>query len=288
MATGMENLDPESRTILERAMSMESAATAMGLDPVRRREQQQLAEDMERKNSEARRRRAAAIMGEQKVPDAAPKQAPVKRRKGFAQQPSTVRQEMPVITPVQPLPPDPAETQEQGVDNTAMRNVFAKLSGKPISRPATLAPVAEPVVEDPANEAVEEAPAPAETPEVHVVHEQELVVALPQPVAQLDDAVVVQIPATALDERDAQVEAAVGAKHLQANLIDAAVVEDVLVVHAVDNRNPELSVDHEHGVDHDVGAERNLVPRARGVLVAAVRLVLEAEYHLADEAVLHE
>ena len=64
MATGMENLDPESRTILERAMSMESAATAMGLDPVRRREQQQLAEDMERKNSEARRRRAAAIMGE--------------------------------------------------------------------------------------------------------------------------------------------------------------------------------------------------------------------------------
>lgn len=175
MATGMENLDPESRTILERAMSMESAAMAMGLDPVRRREQQQLAEDMERKNSEARRRRAAAIMGEQKVPDAAPKQAPVKRRKGFAQQPSTVRQEMPVITPVQPLPPDPAETQEQGVDNTAMRNVFAKLSGKPISRPATLAPVAEPVVGEPANEAVEEAPAPAETPEVHVVHEQELV-----------------------------------------------------------------------------------------------------------------
>ena len=63
MATGMENLDPESRKILEQAMSMDSTNRAMGMNDVRAAEQRKLAEDMERKNAEARRRRGAAIAG---------------------------------------------------------------------------------------------------------------------------------------------------------------------------------------------------------------------------------
>ena len=178
MAVGIENLDPESRAILERAMSMESTATAMGLDPVRRSEQKQLADDMERKNAEARRRRAAAIMGEAKVPETSPKQGPVKRKRGFAQQPSTISREMPAITPVQPLPPDPVESMERGVDNTAMRNMFAKLSGKQIEHPVQPEPDelhGVPTVDEPVKEVAVEPNEQSETPEVHIVHEQGLV-----------------------------------------------------------------------------------------------------------------
>lgn len=172
----MENLKPEDREILERAMSMNATANAMGLDPVRQREQQQLAADMERKNAEARRRRGAAIMGEPPITaNAGNKQTPFRKRRGFAKQPTDVPQQETQIMPVAALPPEQPAAVKGGVDNGAMRNAFAKLSG---NAPDETVPelIPEPVSEPVNNESVPPVSnKPEETTTVHVVHEQELV-----------------------------------------------------------------------------------------------------------------
>ena len=53
-------------------------------------------------------------------------------------------------------------------------------------------------------------------------------------------------------------------------MVDAAVVEDVFVVHAVDDGNPHFAVNHEIRVDEDVAGKRNLVPAAGIHAVASV------------------
>jgi len=134
MQQNLENLDPESRAILERAMSSNSGAMAMGLDPVRQREQQQLAEDMERKNAEARRRRGAAIMGENpgSVPVAS-RQAPIKRRrKGMVEQRTPISEpdngQPSGILPAAQMPNEHVD-MGSGVDAGLLRKAFAKVSG---------------------------------------------------------------------------------------------------------------------------------------------------------------
>lgn len=163
MGTGIENLDPESRKILEQAMSMDSANRAMGMNDIRAAEQRKLAEDMERKNAEARRRRGAAITGEEPVVQPFKRQTPIKRRKGM------VKQEVPInitqperIAPAIQLPPEQT-TAETAIDSGTMHQAFAKLSG---------------AGQTPANsefhmtetETINEAPVqhPAEEPHVHV------------------------------------------------------------------------------------------------------------------------
>ena len=124
MPTNLDNLDPESRKIIEQAMSMQSNSMVMGLDPVRRKEQEQLAADMEKKNAEARRKRGARIAGEDRVPES-PKQAPIKRgatKGGMVEQKTTI---MPAAT----LPPEPvAEPKQVEAENAAMKNAFARIN----------------------------------------------------------------------------------------------------------------------------------------------------------------
>lgn len=152
-------------------MSMESAASAMGLNPIRQREQQQLAEDMEKKNAEARRRRAAAIMGEETSTEKAPKQTPIRKKRGFAQQPNPMQKEVPTIMPAPALPAETTVEPEQGIDSKAMRNAFAKLSGKSEGE-FSKEPVVEP--EQVSENAVHDAAA-EEKPAQVSVHEQELI-----------------------------------------------------------------------------------------------------------------
>lgn len=128
MPTNLDNLDPDSRKIIEQAMSMGNSARSMGLEATRQAEQQQLAEDMERKNAEARRRRGAMIAGEDPVIAQAKKQAPVRKRRpgAMAQQPSMV---MDNIRPVPQMPPEPSE-QREPVEND-LKKAFSKIRNVP-------------------------------------------------------------------------------------------------------------------------------------------------------------
>ena len=127
MSVNLENLDPESRKILERAMSMESSTHAMGIDQVRAAEQRQLAEDMERKNAEARRRRGAAISGESAEQISQFKQMPIRgRKKAYASAKKDIGTQEKIL-PTQQLPDETGVVG--GIDSNAMRNAFAKISG---------------------------------------------------------------------------------------------------------------------------------------------------------------
>ena len=105
---------------------------------------------------------------------------------------------------------------------------------------------------------------------VVVLHEKKLIVFLEHSVVELPDGVVAQPPSAAFDERQAKAETLVGGGVGHAGLVDAAVVEDVFVVHAVDDGNPRFAVNHEIRVDEDVAGKRNLVPAARIHTVASV------------------
>lgn len=173
MAAGFDNLDPDSRKVLEQAMSMDSSMRAMGMREVQAAEQRQLAEDMERKNAEARRRRGAAILGEDPITQAVQPQTPIKRRKkGMISQATVMPLSQPdPIVPAVQMPPEqaPAET---GVDADAMRQTFSKISAR--NKPKVEEPaVVPPVVEDSPEQQVE-APAQETKPVVHVVPRQDL------------------------------------------------------------------------------------------------------------------
>lgn len=130
MPANLDNLDPESRAILEQAMSMQSNNLVMGMDPTRQKEQAQLAADMERKNDEARRRRGAAIAGEDMQPTA-PKQTPIKRRrKGMVEQDS-------IIKPVAELPPEPDEPSPEQL-GALMKNAFHAVNNEPAVPPPAM------------------------------------------------------------------------------------------------------------------------------------------------------
>lgn len=174
MPEGLENLDPDSRKILEQAMSMDSSMRAMGMREIQASEQRQLAEDMERKNAEARRRRGAAILGEDPVMATIKRQTPIKRRRGMVTQENV----MPLSNPEHIAPevqlPTEAAPAESVVDANEMRKTFSKIGNRGKSNAVEKPPV--PPV-PPVQEAQPEPAAPepkAETPIVHAVPTQEL------------------------------------------------------------------------------------------------------------------
>ena len=100
--------------------------------------------------------------------------------------------------------------------------------------------------------------------------------------------VVVEYVAFALYQSERCRDLAVYALHLEAELVDAAVVEDVLVVYAVDDGYPVFAEHHEVGVHHHAPSERHFIPRARLFAVAAVAFMLELETQAPYEAVFDE
>ena len=82
---------------------------------------------------------------------------------------------------------------------------------------------------------------------VVVLQHDELVGVVVDAVAQLDDGVEVEVPALALDQRHVEDPLVVHADGLEACLVNAAIPEDVLVVLAVDDGNPELGMGHQEG-----------------------------------------
>lgn len=174
MAQGLENLDPDSRKVLEQAMSMKSSMRAMGLRDMQEAEQRQLAEDMERKNAEARRRRGAAILGEDPVAQAIQQQTPIKGRKKSMVSQATV---MPLshseqIAPVVQLPPEPAP-EETAVDASEMRKTFSRISSRTNRKVDD--PVVEPPIQSvPVEHMDRELSVPEEKPIVHAVPVQNL------------------------------------------------------------------------------------------------------------------
>ena len=109
---------------------------------------------------------------------------------------------------------------------------------------------------------------------VVVLNEEVLIGALGEPPVELNRGVVVEIPAAALGEDYCAAEAAVDSAHRHSGGEYAAIVEDVLIVLPIDNRDPELAEDHQVGVEEDVAAEADFVPATRLFAVAAVRFVL--------------
>ncbi len=107
-------------------------------------------------------------------------------------------------------------------------------------------------------------------------------------VGEIDGDVGVKIPSFAFDACYSGDEPFVVADELCSDLPESAVVDDVFVVHAVDDRNPYLTVYHEILCHHDVRGEGDAVPRARLNAVATVRFVLNNECHLTDVAVFGE
>ena len=160
MATNLNNLDPESRSIIEQAMSMQSNNLVMGMDPIRQKEQAQLAADMERKNEEARearRRRGATIAGEDMTPTV-PKQTPIKRRrKGLVEQES-------IIKPMPELPPEPQEPSPSQMD-ALMKNAFHPGTVEPVVVP----PIAPPETPVERVQVVSQEPAKESIPEQKVI-----------------------------------------------------------------------------------------------------------------------
>lgn len=120
---------------------------------------------------------------------------------------------------------------------------------------------------------------------VVVLHEDILVVAREDAVAELKGGVVVLFPASALGQDDRRAPARVGRHEGCPHLIDAAVVKDVAVVLPVDYGNPEFAVNGYAGVNHDAAAERHLVPRPRFYPVAPVALMLKHEVDFPDKPV---
>ena len=105
---------------------------------------------------------------------------------------------------------------------------------------------------------------------VVILEEEILVIALENAIVEFDDSIVVEPPALAFDQRHGRAESLIARGERGAYLIDAAIVENILVFHTVDNGYPELAVHRDLRVNHDASAERYTVPRARGGAVAAV------------------
>lgn len=95
---------------------------------------------------------------------------------------------------------------------------------------------------------------------VVVLQEEVLVVAGKYAVVELDNGVVVHLPAPALDKCHSQAEALVERSERCAKLVYATIVEYILVLHAVDDRYPELAVDHDLGVNKYATAKCDTIP----------------------------
>ncbi len=98
------------------------------------------------------------------------------------------------------------------------------------------------------------------TVSVVILHENILILITAQSVGKFENCIVVEIPSASFGEDDAPAPATVVREHCRAYLINTAVLQNVFVVDAVDYRNPELTVNHEVGVDNDIGSKRYTVP----------------------------
>ena len=98
---------------------------------------------------------------------------------------------------------------------------------------------------------------------VIVLQHDELVGIVVDAVAQLHDSVEVKgIPPLAFNQCHVEHPLAVVADGLEAGLVDAAVIKDVLVVLAVNDGNPIFGVRHEIGRDVSLAGNGYLVPAA--------------------------
>ena len=91
---------------------------------------------------------------------------------------------------------------------------------------------------------------------------EEILIALGgESVGTLDDDVIVEnVPARTLDEGDRSGDFAIDRLKLPADLIDAAVAGDILIVYAVDNRNPVFAEYDKLWVDHERTGEAEAIP----------------------------
>ena len=80
---------------------------------------------------------------------------------------------------------------------------------------------------------------------VVVLQHDELVGVVVDAVPQLHDGVEVQVPPLALDQRHVQHPLVVRALGLETGLRNTHIIQDILVVLAVDNRYPEFGVCHQ-------------------------------------------
>lgn len=97
---------------------------------------------------------------------------------------------------------------------------------------------------------------------VVVLEEEVLVLVVAEFPGELEDCVVVEVPAAAFYKYDRCVPSLVVGDVGCADLIYAAVTEYVIVVFSVDDWDPDFTVDAEVGVDDDVCAESDTVPRS--------------------------
>ena len=120
---------------------------------------------------------------------------------------------------------------------------------------------------------------------VVILQEEILVFVGEEAGTQLDDGVEVEVPAAAFGEDDGGSESAVVAQVAAGQLEDAAILEYVAVVAAVDNGYPGFELQLYVVIDGKCTHKRNFVPAARPDAVFSVRLMLDEERDLSDEAV---
>ncbi len=111
----------------------------------------------------------------------------------------------------------------------------------------------------------------------------ELVVLLTDAETDINSRVEIQIPSLTLDQSHVGNPSLISRKELQASLIYAAILKNVLVLLPVDDGNPCLGVNHKLRVDDNRSTERNLVPTARSLAVAAVRLMFDHYKRISHE-----
>lgn len=117
---------------------------------------------------------------------------------------------------------------------------------------------------------------------------EELVVAFEEAVSDVDDGVEVEVPSLSFDQGDVEDPSSVGRFHLEAGLVDAAVLEDVFVLLAVDECKPVFCVHHDQGVDVGGATDGEFVPAAVGGFVASVAFVFEQQGELPDKSSLDD
>ena len=123
---------------------------------------------------------------------------------------------------------------------------------------------------------------------VVILQHDELVGVVVDAIAQLHDGVEVEVPAFALDQCHVEHPLVIHADGLETGLVNAAVSENVAIVLAIDNGNPELGMRHQVGRDVGLARQRQLVPTARGGGVTSVGLMLQHDGHFAHEFVFHD
>lgn len=95
-----------------------------------------------------------------------------------------------------------------------------------------------------------------------ILKEEILILIFENTIVQFDDCVPIHVPALSLHQSDGEAHTVVAGGHCDARLIDAGVMQDVLIVFAIDDRNPVFSMNHEVRVKKYVGTKRNSVPAA--------------------------